>query len=124
MWIPQSIVDEVDYVASVYYVDFAYAQRWNTYRKDNELRMLSGWAWVSKHGAQYHYGFQIQNGSLPRCMVYHGQEELFANVNDTGYAKMKKPQKEQDSRDTEAGGHVRSHCVSVTGMDEPGKCFG
>lgn len=58
MWIPQSIVDEVDYVASVYYVDFEYAQRWNTYRKDNELRMLSGWAWVSKHGAQYRYGFK------------------------------------------------------------------
>ena len=58
MWIPQTVIDDVDNLASVYYVNFAYSQKWNQYRKSNELRMMSGWAWVAKHNQQYRYGFK------------------------------------------------------------------
>ena len=58
MWIPQSIVDDVENIASVHYIDVAYCAKWNKYRKGNELRMLSGWAWTSKHNSQYRYGFK------------------------------------------------------------------
>lgn len=58
MWLPNDIVAQVDNAAMIHYVDMDYAARWNKYRKGNELRMLTGWAWVSKHNAQYRYGFK------------------------------------------------------------------
>lgn len=58
MWLPNDIVEQVDHVAMIHYVDMNYAARWNKYRKGNELRMLTGWAWLSKRDNQYRYGFK------------------------------------------------------------------
>lgn len=58
MWLPNSVTDKVDEVATIYYIDLAYTKRWNTYRRANELRLLTGWCWLSKHNKQYRYGFK------------------------------------------------------------------
>lgn len=58
MWLPQDIIDKVDHMATIYYVDMEHTKRWNLYRKGNELRLLTGWCWTARHGGQYRYGFK------------------------------------------------------------------
>ena len=60
MWLPNDIILQVDQVALIYYIDVNHTKRWNTYRKENELRLLTGWAWVSKVSGAYRYGFKTK----------------------------------------------------------------
>jgi hypothetical protein len=48
MWLPNTIIESVDEYARIYYIDAKMCQNWNTHRKEGELRMLTGWCWVSK----------------------------------------------------------------------------
>ena len=64
MWIPNDIVTQVDAVAVIYYIDFAHCQRWNMYRKANELRLLSGYVWLSRSNPNvYRYGLKTKTAA-------------------------------------------------------------
>jgi len=58
MWLPDNVILAVDQVARIYYISGAEAKAWNTVRRDNELRMLSGWCWASKKNNMHRYGFK------------------------------------------------------------------
>lgn len=58
MWLPQKIVDEVNEVARIHYVDKASTQRWNQHRREGELRLLTGWCWQAKQGSRHQQGLK------------------------------------------------------------------
>lgn len=61
MWLPQKAIDEVKEVARVVYIDVDACKRWNKVRREGELRLLTGWAWIAKsnnRGAKQ--GFKTQ----------------------------------------------------------------
>jgi hypothetical protein len=60
MWLPGSIIAEVDDVATIRYIDLAATQRWNAHRHKDELRLLTGWAWIARQGGDYRQGFKTK----------------------------------------------------------------
>lgn len=58
MWLPTEITKAVDAIARVYYVDAGMCANWNAYRKEGELRMLTGWCWSS--GDRHRQGFKTE----------------------------------------------------------------
>ena len=58
MWLPGDVIAEVNRVASVYYLDRAACVKWNERRSKDELRLLTGWTWMSENGRQYKQGFK------------------------------------------------------------------
>lgn len=60
MWLPNSIVAEVDRVATISYINVAATQRWNANRRDGELRLLTGWAWIERRGSGSRQGFKTR----------------------------------------------------------------
>ena len=61
MWLPKKVTDEVREVARVVYIDVDACMRWNKFRREGELRLLTGWAWIAKsnnRGARQ--GFKTQ----------------------------------------------------------------
>lgn len=60
MWLPGNVIESVDNVARIYYINSAMTQRWNATRKPNELRLLTGWCWESKSGGNFYQGFKTQ----------------------------------------------------------------
>lgn len=58
MHLPNNIFAEVDRVARIRYVDRAECAHWNEYRRDGELRLLTGWCWTSKSGHEHRQGFK------------------------------------------------------------------
>lgn len=58
MWLPTDIVSEIERFVRVYYVDRTMATRWNEHRSKDELRLLTGWAWVTKDGKHHRQGFK------------------------------------------------------------------
>jgi hypothetical protein len=58
MWLPTSIVAEVDRVARIHYVDVEATKQWNAHRQEGELRLLTGWCWTAKNGKSFRQGFK------------------------------------------------------------------
>jgi len=58
MWLPTKIIKDVDDVARIYYINVAESQRWNAFKGDDELRMLTGWCWSARHSDVHRYGFK------------------------------------------------------------------
>jgi hypothetical protein len=58
MWIKQEVVEEVEAVARIFYIDQTMAQRWNQHRREHELRMMTGWCWSEKGGQQERVGLK------------------------------------------------------------------
>jgi hypothetical protein len=54
MWLPNDVIDAVDRVARIHYVDRRFCNSWNEHRKEGELRLLTGWAWTSKTDRHAH----------------------------------------------------------------------
>lgn len=48
MWISLDIIREVDKVARIRYITRLECELWNASRKDNELRLLTGWEWIAR----------------------------------------------------------------------------
>lgn len=67
MWLPRYVIDEVNEVATIRYIDLAATQRWNSHRHKDELRLLTGWAWISKRGGIYRQGFKTQTVAYRDC---------------------------------------------------------
>lgn len=60
MWLPQTIVADVDRVARIHYVNRADCVRWNQNRDAGELRLLSGWCWTARDRSSFRQGFKSQ----------------------------------------------------------------
>lgn len=61
MWLPTKVISDVKEVARVVYIDVTACERWNKFRREGELRLLTGWAWIAKsnnRGARQ--GFKTQ----------------------------------------------------------------
>jgi hypothetical protein len=67
MWLPKIIIQEVDQVATIRYIDVTATERWNRYRHKDELRLLTGWAWIAKRGGEYRQGFKTQTVAYRDC---------------------------------------------------------
>jgi len=59
-WLPQAVVTDTLAVSRVFYIDRRMAGRWNAQRGEEELRLLTGWAWASKDGKHQRQGFKTQ----------------------------------------------------------------
>lgn len=60
MWLPSDIIRAVDARARIHYIDARMTASWNAHRRQGELRLLTGWAWVSREGGAYRLGFKTQ----------------------------------------------------------------
>lgn len=60
MWLPKRVCAEVEARARIIYIDSAATARWNKYRRDGELRLLTGWAWIAKNGRDARQGFKTR----------------------------------------------------------------
>jgi hypothetical protein len=60
MWLPNDIIADVDSVVRIYYIDSTMTKRWNDHRRSGELRLLTGWCWVTKNGDHHRQGFKTQ----------------------------------------------------------------
>lgn len=58
MWLPSSVIADVDRLARVHYVDQALCAVWNARREADELRLLTGWCWTTKDGRAFRQGFK------------------------------------------------------------------
>lgn len=58
MWLPKSVIDEVNKVARVSYISRNATGTWNKYRREGELRLMTGWAWTSRDGSAHRQGFK------------------------------------------------------------------
>ena len=58
MWLPNDTLEAVKHLARVYYIDVASTQLWNKNRREGELRMLTGWCWISRDGHIERHGFK------------------------------------------------------------------
>jgi hypothetical protein len=48
MWVTNEVVDSVNEVATIFYIDQGFARLWNAKRNEDELRMMTGWMWVDR----------------------------------------------------------------------------
>lgn len=64
MWLPNSIIAEVDRVAVIRYVNVAETKLWNEHRREGELRLLTGWTWIARNGRSYRQGFKTQTVAM------------------------------------------------------------
>jgi hypothetical protein len=60
VWLPNDIVEQVEAVARIHYVDVFATKLWNEHRRDGELRLLTGWAWVERNGRLHRQGFKTR----------------------------------------------------------------
>lgn len=56
MWLPQSVISDVNRHARVFYIDSEMTWRWNEHRRKGEPRLMCGWCWESKHGPESQTG--------------------------------------------------------------------
>jgi hypothetical protein len=63
MWIKASIVEDVNKVARVWFIDWTMAQGWNAKRRDGELRMMTGYVWTSRDGTQERVAFRTMTAA-------------------------------------------------------------
>lgn len=57
---PADIVAEVDRIAVISYVNVGATHAWNAQRREGELRLLTGWAWVTRRGGVSRQGFKTR----------------------------------------------------------------
>lgn len=71
------IITEVGRVARIYYVDRNQTAAWNTHRREGELRLLTGWCWIAKHGDAYQMGMKTRSAAIRHCwyVLVHKAEE-------------------------------------------------
>ena len=58
MWLPNDIIEAVDAVCRIYYIDRDACMKWNEHRRSGELRLLTGWCWAAKTGREHRQGFK------------------------------------------------------------------
>lgn len=58
MWLPDSVVADVNRVARVHYIGQDDCARWNEHRDPGELRLLTGWCWSARDRRAFRQGFK------------------------------------------------------------------
>lgn len=58
MYFERAVIDAVDRVAIVQYLNQEGCVAWNRYRKEGELRLLTGWVWTSRVDGTQQQGFK------------------------------------------------------------------
>jgi len=69
MWIANSIITAVEEVAEFRYLDKAYCDRWNRHLEPGELRLMTGFAWISKINGEGRHG--CKTITLAMIEAYH-----------------------------------------------------
>jgi len=60
MWLNRETIKQVDRVAQIYYMNSKQCAVWNRHRKEGELRLLTGWCWRERRGANLQQGLKTQ----------------------------------------------------------------
>ena len=63
-YFPNPIIAAVEEIASITYISRNHCKAWNSHRKDEDLRLLSGWAWSAKDGRSYRQGFKTYSAAI------------------------------------------------------------
>jgi hypothetical protein len=61
MYFSARIVNEVQQVARIHYIDATACRRWNAQIRNGELRLLTGWCWTDKNGQMHRQGFKTMS---------------------------------------------------------------
>lgn len=83
MWLPNRVVAAVNEVARIGYIDMTLTKAWNEQRKEGELRALTGWYWVAKHGTEYRHGFKTMTMAYSdawHSLVQHSQVPMVGSA--------------------------------------------
>jgi hypothetical protein len=67
MWIPTNVLDAVNDVARIGYVDGSLCRRWNQQRREGELRLMTGWYWESRTARKFRQGFKTRSVAYRDC---------------------------------------------------------
>jgi len=70
MWIKNDMVEAVEKVARIFYIDSSMTASWNEGRKDGEPRLMSGWCWEAKSGGRHQAGIKTPTAAYIDCW-YH-----------------------------------------------------
>jgi hypothetical protein len=63
MWIATGIIAEVDDVAIIRYVNQDETRRWNEHRRKGEMRLFTGWQWLSRQGNRQQQGLKTKSAA-------------------------------------------------------------
>lgn len=63
-YFPIEIMSAVDDVADVRYIGRDEVIRWNTHRREGELRLLCGYAWFARKGNDHRQGFKSYSAAV------------------------------------------------------------
>lgn len=81
MWLPASVISEVEALAHIRYINATDCERWNKHRRDGELRMLTGWCWTSKDGHHHRQGLKTQTVCIRDCWYELVQHAATPSIN-------------------------------------------
>jgi hypothetical protein len=56
-------IDEVREIAEVFYLDRFTTHNWNQHLRRGELRVMGGWAWISKNRKKEQVGFRTPSAA-------------------------------------------------------------
>jgi hypothetical protein len=60
MWLTSSVIEQVDELAFIRYINVQDAMSWNIQRRPEEIRLLTGWEWIARRGHLHRQGFKTQ----------------------------------------------------------------
>lgn len=63
MWLPDQTIEEVEKVARFRYISKVECELWNAQRKKGELRLLTGWEWISRNGMLHQQGLKTRTAA-------------------------------------------------------------
>lgn len=63
MWITESTIKEIEKVARFRYISRVECEHWNAHRKPEELRLLTGWEWISRDGSSHQQGLKTRTAA-------------------------------------------------------------
>jgi hypothetical protein len=58
MWLKNDVLADVDRVCRIHYVNVLDCKQWNEHRRENEIRLMTGWCWIARNGSAYRHGFK------------------------------------------------------------------
>ena len=64
MWIPDSLIAEVDALVTFRYIGAEDCRLWNEHRKAGEMRLFTGWAWHARHGTEHQQGLKTHSAAI------------------------------------------------------------
>jgi hypothetical protein len=75
-----AIIDEIEEAVRIFRIDRTMAKTWNDHRRNNELRLLTGWTWSARDGSgRSKTGFQTYSAAARDAyyVVIKGHDQPF-----------------------------------------------